>query len=245
MRDESMEKEIYEKIYRLEDSYWWFVGKRLLISKFIPRNRKKILDLGCGTGRMLEYLEEYGQKIYGLDSSREALTYCLRRNLSNNLITGDVHYLPFRNNCFDLIIASDVLEHAKDDFIVLSELFRILQKGGLLLITVPAYSFLWSSHDILHKHYRRYKSSNLRKLITKANFKIEKISYFNFFIFPLVLLFRSFKKISSLRKNQSDYLYTPKFLNRLLVTIYKIESSLIKKLNFPFGVSILCLISKE
>jgi SAM-dependent methyltransferase len=143
-----VEIEEYEKTYNLEDSYWWFVGKRRiaqnLIEEFVPLNqREAILDVGCGTGATMCFLDHYG-RAYGMDISETALCFCL----------------PFADDSFSLITAFDVLYHREvvDDLTALREFHRVCKKGGSVLISEPAFDFLWSGHDLAYHSKRRVKT---------------------------------------------------------------------------------------
>src|SRR5687767_6622160 len=156
---ETMHAEEYERMYRLEDSYWWFVGRHDLVLGFVretygQRSDLTILDIGCGTGAMSQKLSPWGA-VVSADFSPLALSFSRRRNL-NLLCASDAMRLPFRENSFDLVVAMDILEHVKDDSLALNEIYRVLKPGGRIIATVPAYAALWSSHDVALMHFRRY-----------------------------------------------------------------------------------------
>ena len=147
----------------------------------------------------------------------------------------------FKENTFDFIIASDILEHIKEDSKAIQEYKRILNKGGKLIVFVPAFQFLWSEHDEICHHFRRYKRQELKDLISK-NFEIKRISFWNFTLFPIISLV---KIIYSLINKKSDQLYkTNKFSNTILYYLLKIENQILKKINFPFGISLFCIAEK-
>jgi len=247
-----MEEFAYKEIFLNEEKYWWFLGTRNLIFSqielFLNENRDlKILDVGCGTGIVIEKLKKYGE-VFGLDKSDSAIEFCKKRGLQN-IVSGYATELPFNNDTFNLVTALDVLEHIGEDNKALSEIKRVLKKDGIAIITVPAFDFLWSSHDIALHHFRRYKLENFRNNILNFNFKILKISYYNFFLFGFIFVFRLLKKIFTKpqRKEElkTDIINVNKYINRFLISIFKIESNLLKKVNFPFGVSIISIIKKE
>src|SRR5579872_1235395 len=146
-----MNSEEYERMYCLEDSYWWFVGRHDLALTFLRsaypgRNDLTILDIGCGTGAMSEKLAAYGA-VVSADFSPLALAFSRRRHL-DRLCAADAMRLPFRDGAFDVIVALDILEHVSDDAAALREFYRVLKPGGRVIATVPAYQSLWSAHDV-------------------------------------------------------------------------------------------------
>ena len=150
-----MELSEYKKLYDYENAYWWFVGKRkvikYLLDRYAPFSRRiRLLDVGCGTGANLNMLNEYGEAI-GLDSSKESLKFCRQRDLSL-LVLGLADQINFKDNCFDIVTALDLLEHIEEDKLVLSEIYRILKKQGRLIMTLPANMLLWSQHDFALHH---------------------------------------------------------------------------------------------
>ena len=142
----------------------------------------------------------------------------------------------------------DLLEHVSDDRLVLEEIYRVLRHKGIAVITVPAFRFLWSSHDNVLMHYRRYQQKELRNKLKNSKFTILKISYYNCFLFPIIAGIRLLKNlISKMIKNKSeetDITYVPKAINRLLVFVLKLEKSVLKHLDFPFGVSLISVVRK-
>ena len=155
----------------------------------------------------------------------------------------DITNLSFPNNSFDLVTAFDVFEHLEDDQKGLEEAFRVLKKGGFLLLTVPAYSWLWSFHDESLGHKRRYTKQELEKKVKKAGFKILKSSYLiSSFLFPIAL-FRFIQRL--FRVKGQSYVILPKFLNVLLAEILKLEALLLQFCNLPFGVSLILLGRKK
>src|SRR5215472_12984960 len=183
----------YETMYRLETYYWWFVARRQLVTGLVREQiadpkRSRILDVGCGTGANREALTSYGA-VFGADLSAEALSFS-RSRADGPLTRSRIERLSFIDGCFDLITALDVLEHADDDLSSMDELYRALRPGGLLIVTVPAYGFLWSEHDEALHHRRRYAASELRNKLSRVGFEIERISYFITFLFFPILLMR-------------------------------------------------------
>lgn len=241
----------YQKMYELEDSHWWFVGKRLIVDrvirKFINGTEMEVLDVGCGTGQMPKLLQKYGNTI-GLDLSEKALEFCKKRKI-RNLFQASALELPFKNNVFDLVTAFDLLYHKniKDDVQVLKEFNRVLKPHGYMVITECAFDFLKSEHDLAVQARERYTVSKLTQGLRKSGLTVLKISYTNFFFFPVVLMLKMFKKIKMNFRHEpvSDFRPTSALINQILVAILRIESVFLSKINFPFGSSIVCVAKKN
>lgn len=247
-----MEKEEYRKHYELEEDFWWFRGRRSIIQEILQLHslagqKLKILDAGCGTGFNLKFFERYGTA-YGCDFSQSALDFCQKRGLKR-IVQADVEQLPFASQSFDLVTLLDVLYHKniRSDVQVLREVGQVLKKGGYLLLTDSAFNFLRSKHDIAFHARERYRKVTLRRRLEKSGFCLLKASYFNLFLFLIVLLVRFSTNIfeGKGQKAQSDLKSIDKTLNSLLYRILKFEAFLIKYINLPFGSSIFCLAQKK
>lgn len=246
-----MEKQEYRKHFELEENFWWFAGKRkvvlsILKSRHILEKKVHTLDVGCGTGYNLKVFQEYGSAA-GCDISLEALYYSKKRGLER-IIQSNAEDLPFKDNCFDLITLLDVLYHkyVQSDVNALKETRRTLKKDGYLLITDSAFNFLRSRHDLAFHTRERYTKKSLRHRLEQADFEVVKMCYYNFFLFPLIALIRLLGKRALKRKArvESDLKPAQPVINAVLVSVLKLEALLIKRINFPFGSSILCLAKK-
>ena len=248
-----MQQHTYAIMRRVEESHWWFVGRRQIIRSFLERAvrqlRKlktdrgdeagiKILDVGCGTGANLELLAQFGEA-EGVDVSSEALTFCRERGLAN-VKQGAAEALPYVDGSFDLVTGLDVVEHLDDDFAGLREMRRILTRDGRALLFVPAFMFLWGVQDDISNHRRRYTLPGLKRVLREAGFEIERATYANISFFAPILLGRLFMRATRLRP-ESENNITIGFLNGALGKLLGAESSLLRYLNFPFGVSIICV----
>ena len=240
-----MEIKEYGTIFSLEQEHWWYKGMReisfsLLKKKTIGKNLR-ILDTGCGTGFNILELKKYG-KVYGIDFSREALRFCKIRNL-RNIHLGTIENLKFKNNYFDIITSFDVIYHlgVKNDLKALKEFHRVLKKGGYLVLRVPAFNFLYSGHDKVVHTKRRYTKKELSGKMESAGFKIERMSYLNFFLSPFVLIARLLNR----DKEQLEITKTNPHLNKILFLVLALESKLLNFIDFPFGVSIIALARKK
>lgn len=232
----------------LEDSYWWFVGRKYALQSLIDTEYGDnpdcdILDIGCGTGSMLTMLKKYG-KVVGSDISELALSFCRKRGCTN-LIKTSADNLALPNESFDLITAFDIIEHLDDDKKALQEFYRVCRKGGNVIVTVPAYNFLWSEHDRALQHKRRYVRKELSEKLISAGFKIKKISYFVTFLLPIIAVFRIYQNLFNRSKTpDTDYIMPPAFLNRIFIWLLMIEGIIIKYFSFPAGVSLVCIAEK-
>lgn len=241
-------------MYELENSYWWFIARRRLVQEWIAEALSKtagssealartVFDVGCGTGANGKMLEQFGQ-FYGTDMSQEALRFCHERGLQRLARTW-VEHLCFATDSFDVITALDMLEHVDDDMAGMKELFRVCKPGGFLLVTVPAYGFLWSEHDEALHHRRRYTASELRNKLSVAGFEIQRISYFITFLFFVVFAMRFWQNLrKSAVSPKTGLVVLPKFINQCLIWLLDLERVLVRLFNFPLGVSIICLAQK-
>jgi SAM-dependent methyltransferase len=240
-----MQAEEYERMFRFETDYWWFVGRRRLVMRllraYLSGGEGWILDAGCGTGATLCELQAFG-RVVGLDIEMLALRYARQRG-EFSLLQARLEALPFRTESFRAITALDVLEHLPDDRPALRELWRVLQPGGILIITVPAYRFLWSKHDVALHHYRRYKARELRQRLQEAGFEVRKLSYAVSLLFMPILMVRWWDRWR--RTPPAATLFPlPSALNRGLIRLQEWESRLIERVNLPFGVSLVAVASK-
>ena len=239
-----MEISEYSKMYQFEQKYWWWVGKRLIVDNQIKKlsNTSRILEVGCGTGANLKSISKYGD-VTGIDFSKNALDYC-KKQTHASLILADAEKLPINDETFDLIVALDVIEHLNDEN-ALSEFYRILKPNGFLIITVPAFKFLWSNHDKVLHHLRRYRKNELENIL-ETKFSIHIISYWNLILFIPIASIRMFNKVIKTNENESDVKKLPALINHTLIQLIKFENFLIShKINLPYGVSLVSVCEKR
>lgn len=243
-----METTQYKIMRQVEDTHFWYVGMRAITSSLLdslplPPNAS-ILDAGCGTGGNLQFLARYGQ-VTGIDISDVAVKHCARRGIKN-ILQGSIDALPFKNNSFDLIICFDVLgHHLVNQTKAMSEFFRVLKPGGVLLIRVAAYPWLHSRHDYVVQNARRYSKSSLRHLAVAAGLTNTRYTYANTFLFPLIAFWRMFALIFARpHQHHSDTWAIPPILNSILTLPLKLEASLLNYINLPFGLSLIALVHK-
>ena len=242
-----MELSEYTTIAKLENTYWWHVGRKYIVAKILEQflqndQHYTILNIGCGTGGTVPVLSKFG-RVINIDTSDEAISICRKLAVSNLVIT-DGRVLPFQEESCELAVALDVLEHIENDLDALKEWNRLLKPGGKLVLTVPAYQWLWSEHDESLHHYRRYTASSLHKLLNLAGYKVDKRSYAIFSTFPLIVGYRFMRSILPKKEKSSSYVLLPSPINSLLISILKIEATILKYINMPFGTSVLIVAHK-
>jgi len=235
--------QFYSLKYRgLEENHWWFTGRRDIINKLINDYSKdtETLEVGCSGGVLIESLKMHGfRRLQGIDIDDNAVEICRQKGISDVHIA-DAEKTEFKDQQFDLIIASDVLEHIRDEDRALQEWRRILKSGGKLIIFVPAFQFLWSAHDEVNHHYRRYQKSGLINALKKNGFKAERASYWNFSLFLPVSVARLSRKLfSGGKRTAADQLFEVNpLINKILVYMLRLENKLLSwKINLPLGVS--------
>lgn len=236
-------------MFSLEDSYWWFVGRRAIIARVLERlpataGRRRLLDLGCGTGANLSLFERYGD-LCGLDASSEALRFAASRDSHRRLVEGVANQLPFRDATFDVIAALDVLEHLKVDHGALREVRRLLRPNGRLIATVPAFQWLWSEHDEALGHYRRYTKASFVRALRRAGLQPLTVTFA--ICLPLLptALFRLLQNLSRSRKRhaKTEHILLPPIVNRALIAYLELEAGLMDRVRLPFGVSLIAVAS--
>ncbi len=242
----------YERMYRLEDTYWWFVGRHRMIESLLrsrysedaaSKAERCILDIGCGTGAMSARLERWG-RVVSADFSELALQFSRRRGL-NHLVGADAMKLPFASNQFDALVAMDMLEHLPNDKAALTEFARVLKPGGRVLATVPAYPHLWGEHDVALMHLRRYIRKELQERFTEAGLQVEKLTHTMMTLYPLLTMQR---RLSARKPHhdppQAAMPMVPGPVNAILTSLVGAENAVARRTNLPFGSTILCVAIK-
>ena len=246
-----MREEFQRQYAEIQDRHWWFRGRRAIILRILERHLdpqvgdppRTILDIGCGTGAMLPYLAAFGAA-RGIESDTGAVRLAQERSLPVELASPPP--LRVAEESLDLITAFDVFEHVDDDSTLAHDCRRALRPGGTLMLTVPAYEFLWGVQDEVSDHRRRYVASGMRELVRRAGFEVRRITYFNTLLFPAVAAVRVGSRIwPRSPKRGSDFELTPPGrANELLARVLASEARLLDRITLPFGVSILALAVK-
>lgn len=209
------------------------------MQKFLQLPAKaRLLDVGCGTGVELESFSKFGEP-FGIDVEPQMIEACRTRGLQNVYCT-DIENAALPEGSFDAIFCLDALEHMKDHDGALAKIQRLGKPNSWLIATVPAGAWLWSEFDEKNRHFRRYSKGMLAGLVARHGFAIEKLSYYNFFLSPLVAGARLLGKIISLPAASEHALRVPHpFINGALRAIFASEKSLLKHMNLPFGISLI------
>lgn len=245
---QEMEQHTYAIMNRVEDSHWWFVGRRAILESFLREITEKIkienpriLDVGCGTGANLEMLSQFGES-EGVDVSDDALEFCRQKGLKVH--KGLAEELPFDDESFEMVTALDVVEHLDDDVAGLKEMHRVLKKDGRTLIFVPAFMWLWGVQDDISNHRIRYTKKQIVERLEKAGFEIERATYANWTFFAPILAGRTLMKITGI-KPESENNVNISALNGFFGKIFSSERFWLKNFDFPFGVSIVITAKKK
>lgn len=252
---QEMQQHTYQIMADVEEQHWWYVGRRLILTSFVKEivadlaaeqgvrhAPLRILDVGCGTGGNLAMLSEFG-RAEGIDVSEEALALCRARGL-RDVRLGAAEQLPYADGEFDVATALDVVEHLDDDIAGLSEMRRVLRKGGRALLFVPAFMFLWGVQDEVSHHRRRYRLGQLQEVVRTAGFEVERATYANITMFVPIALGRAVMRASGVRPASENNINLAAF-NPLLGQLFGAERWWLRRANFPFGVSALCVARKK
>lgn len=237
----------YDAYARVETEHWWFRVRREMIHNLIGKYTKSkdltILDMGCGTGALLKELSRYG-RASGVDFSDRAVEFCKSRGIAD-VQQARAESLPFPDKVFDVVLALDVIEHIEDDKAALKELERVTKTGGIIIIFVPAFMFLWGITDEASNHFRRYTKQELIRKVEDTGAEVVRASYFNTFLFLPILLVRWGSRFMPKAKRPEHEVSLPSgIMNKIFYSIFKLESMIFRYSNFPFGVS-LAVIAKK
>ena len=229
-----------------DDRHWWYRGRRRVLHAaldrivFLPGAR--LLDAGCGSGRTLDELARYG-RVAGVDANPDAVELARRRG-HRDVRVARVEELPFRAESFDVVTCLDVVEHTPDDRATLSELRRVTREGGVLLVTVPAYQSLWSWHDVVNLHFRRYDSASLRAVARAAGWEVVGDTHFNSVLLPATAAVRVVQRHRRTHE-RSDLELTPAALNGVLELPLRLEARLVASgVRLPAGLSLLATLRR-
>jgi len=240
-----MDRDYELQTHGAEDRHWWYRGRRTVLERVIaglalPAGAR-ILDAGCGSGRNMIELARHGS-VTGVELSRPSVELARARS-SGEVIEGSVLELPFESDSFELVVSLDVIEHLEDDLGALRELHRVVAPGGALLVTVPAYPWLWSGHDEINHHFRRYTRRSLQSVAHAAGWEQVRTTYFNSLLLPVAIVLRLLERLSPRTTESSLDLWVPPApLNWLLERPLALEAAVIGRGGrIPAGLSLLTL----
>jgi SAM-dependent methyltransferase len=231
--------------HRVEDRHWWYRGRRNVLDVVLPKlalpPEASILDAGCGSGRNMVDLAHYGE-VTGVELSSTSVEAARTRQMGD-VVEGSVLEMPFAPDTFDLAVSLDVIEHLQDDRAALAELRRVVAPGGALLVTVPAYQGLWSRHDEINHHHRRYSRRALVDAAQGAGWKCERTTHFNSLLLPVAIALRALQPLNrSSTESSLDLWVPPAPLNWLLEQPLNLEAALIGRgVRIPAGLSLLAV----
>ncbi len=244
-----MDANIYECMTQVANQLWWFRGRRfgigLLLKQYLDEvsTERRVLSVGSGHRSELEFLTRYG-RVIGIDKDKDVVGRLHGIEGVEELYHASVEKMPFEDSMFDAIFILDVLEHVEDDKSGMRELRRVLKPGGILVVTVPAFQWLWTRADEQLHHFRRYRKKTLLRLFAESDFEPMRVTYFNTFLFPpiafLKILFRWWKP-----KGLVDHEVPRLWINRILEKIFRAEFYCTSKVDFPFGVSLFAVARKD
>lgn len=240
-----MDREVYDWMREVERDHWWFAARREILADQISRQglpaQARILEAGCGNGANLEMLSRFG-KVSAIEPDEHARVFASRDGVE---VKGGFlpDRLPVFDTAFDLVAAFDVLEHVDDDTGSVAALCGLLKPGGMFIATVPAGPWMWSQHDEINHHKRRYRMAGFRKLFEDAGMKVTKATHFNTLLYPPVAAVRVLKNLTGAKEGDLGAVPS-QAANALLRTVFAMEKPLLRGLDLPFGVSILLTAQK-
>lgn len=242
-----MEEKEYIEMDAIESAHWWFIAKRQFLLFALKRWKKDThglysLDVGCGTGAVMNMLKEKGFDVAGVDMSPLAISFSEKKGLSP--VLGDATALPFDDNYFDVVTALDVVEHVENDSAAVKEMYRVLKPGGIAVISVPAHMWLWSYHDVSLHHFRRYGYKEFRSLVQETG-TTPYVSPIHMTILPIVTSVRMIRKLLGKTQHASDVKETHPLITHVFGVVYAIERTLLRLFGrLPFGTSYIAVIEK-
>ena len=239
-----MERIVYDQMAELDQRHWWYRARRQVLAALIRRTQvpahAQILEIGCGTGHNLAMLSEFGD-VDALELDGEARKIAAKR-LGKPVMKAPLPELKgVAAAHYDLIGAFDVIEHIDDDVAALASIAKRLKSGGKLVITVPAHQWMWSAHDVVNHHQRRYSKRSLKALIDGSPLKLERIGYLNSLLFPAAVAERLWSKVRG--KDDADLALPAKPLNAALERVFALERYAIGRLPLPPGLSLFAVAS--
>ncbi|MBU0859399.1 MAG: class I SAM-dependent methyltransferase [Alphaproteobacteria bacterium] len=238
-----MEQDTYRRMAEIQNGHWWYEARRQILRSVIARLKlprpARVLEAGSGTGANLTMLAEFGS-VQGFepdDYAREIARKTAAVETHRGFLPDDIPY----EGPYDLVCAFDVIEHVERDAASVTALYRLTVPGGYAVFTVPAFMFLWSKHDEVNHHFRRYTLPQFKGLLQNAGYQVEFISYYNMFLFPLVVAVRFLKQALKTSGDPDDKMPRLPFVNGLLRGIFAAERFLLAVMPLPVGVSVIAV----
>jgi len=235
-------QEEYEIMHAHELRHWWFRGRRRVLVDLlrdfaaVRDGGLRILDYGCGTGGNSSSYTPFGL-VCGIEPDAGAVQLAGRRG-GAALCRASGTELPFRPGSFDVVVASDVLEHIDDDVGAVQEIARVLRPGGAFIFSVPAHPWLFGPHDAALFHRRRYVERGLRSLVEESGLRIRRLSYWNSTLFPVYCAHRLLGRFRGSHSAHSDVHALPRLANELLAGLLAMEAALLRRFRLPWGLSL-------
>jgi len=244
-----VERDFQAAYHTHEGAHWWSIGRRDMIVRLLDSMAigpdARVIDVGCASGRLVEQLRARGHSVVtGVDLSTEAIAACRNRGLD------DVHVMPanelkFDDGSYDVVIASDVLEHIEDDLGALLEWRRVVAPGGRIILFVPAHRFLWSQHDVANQHHRRYGRRDLLDRIRTAGLDVERVSGWNLALLPPAATVRTVRRLTHRDRELHHDLQLPApWLNHVLSRLLSAENRLLERRDFGPGISLFAVATR-
>ena len=248
-----MKRQEYLTLYEMEEAHWWYLGHRHLYAYILNRYcplaaRGRVLDAGCGSGGFTQWLRDSfsPERLVGMEISEDALERCRERGLED-LLCCSVEDIGLADESFDLVVCLNVLYHreVRDDLGALRELSRVLSPGGYLLLNLPALPMLSGSHDLAVEGARRYRAPEIREKLALAGLEPVRVTYFVFFLLPLIAAYRLWSRRKANQGARSDLWLPPAPVNRALQRLLESETRLIRLRDLPLGSSLTALARKS
>jgi SAM-dependent methyltransferase len=235
-----MNENIYQNMSDLEQTHWWFLNQKNAITRFLKRHlaqstNKLVLDAGCGTGRFLDCLQQYGS-VVGIEKNSTWAGHCKERGYKT-VITATIEDKTFSKECFDIIGCFDVLEHVQRDRDALHHFSNMLKPGGMLFLSIPAGEAFFCRNELQYGHYRRYNLASIKTKLVESGFQFQQHAFFNFFLLPPIVLIR--KTLDWFNIDTVDEIKVNPVINRLLALIVTMELPLLNRFSWPYGLSLL------
>jgi SAM-dependent methyltransferase len=235
-----MERQVYDRMADLDERHWWYRARREVLAALISRRARpapgaRLLEIGCGTGHNIPMLRSFGEvEAIEVDPAARAMA---ELRLGRPVDSAPLPALPgVADRSYDMVGAFDVIEHIEDDRAALAGIARVLKPGGRFVMTVPAHPWMWSAHDVVNHHHRRYTKAGLVRLFESSPLTLQSVGYLNSLLFPVAIAARVAGKIRG--KEDGDDTLPPAFLNAALEKVFAQEARLIGRVSLPPGLSL-------